>query len=170
MSNEYLDWIRDLHDEPLHSEDHNHWLILKCPWLSYPNQLGYKTIKLDEMPEGWYKAFGEQMCLEIEKALREVSDKDYDDGWAYEVFQIKEKYGELRWYDSGAPEPADSKITEIIEKYQNLSRHTCIECGAPAEWRSLGPGKGRSSGFIPLCDKCKKKHKETYTLINGEKS
>ena len=42
------------------------------------------------------------------------------------IFQIKEKYGELRVYD----DKLDVEIGFIIGKYERLSEHTCEICGA----------------------------------------
>jgi hypothetical protein len=64
-------------------------------------------ILLDDMPDGWRKAFGEQMCEEIREELIKAQERDpeggYDDGdkvvpylQGYYPIQIKEKYGQLR--------------------------------------------------------------------------
>ena len=39
------------------------------------------------------------------------------------------------------------EIFEIIEKYENLSYHTCINCGKPATKISTG-------WICPYCDNC----------------
>ena len=90
---------------------------------------------------GWYKAFGFQMCKEIKKAL-------LDDGGrkllrAYRITQIKEKYGELRWYTYGETPETD----RIIAKYTYISRHTCIDCVKSATCMTNGY-------ILPYCDKC----------------
>ena len=48
----------------------------------------WEYTELDNMPEGWRKAFGEQMCQEI---MDELVANDMVD--SYRIFQIKEKYG-----------------------------------------------------------------------------
>lgn len=48
----------------------------------------YSFTMLDEMPDGWRKAFGEQMCQDIKDELIEF---DYVN--KYSIAQIKEKYG-----------------------------------------------------------------------------
>lgn len=100
----------------------------------------YSRTHLDRIPEGWRIAFGEQFVNELTEAF----DK-YRPGFKNEYFitQIKEKYGSLRWYDFGIiPEAYD-----IVKKYENLSRKTCIECGEPATKISIGY-------ISPYCDKC----------------
>lgn len=94
--------------------------------------------ELDEMPTGWRKAFGIQMCKDIKKQLKK--DKYL---YRYRITQIKEKYGGLRWYDAGC----SKELYNIIQKYETLSYETCVECGKPAT--------KMSSGWIcPYCDDC----------------
>ena len=94
--------------------------------------------ELNSMPIGWRKAFGIQMCKEIKQAL-----KKHNYLYNYRIMQIKEKYGSLRWYDAGAPE----EIQTIINKYEDISYHTCISCGKPAKYLSTG-------WICPYCEKC----------------
>lgn len=101
----------------------------------------YSYTELDAMDRGWRKAFGERMCEEIRDALIEA---DYLD--EYRVAQIKEKYGELRWYDFGAPQ----SVHDIIEKYSYISRFICTHCGSIY-------GKEFSGGWIyTICENCAK--------------
>jgi len=89
----------------------------------------YSYTVLDDMPHGWRVAFGEKMCEEIRDRLVKSGCLD-----RYRVFQIKEKFGKLRWYDfffEGAC--VETTTTDIISKYEQLSVRTCILCGKPAE-------------------------------------
>lgn len=108
--------------------------------------------ELDQMPTGWRKKFGIKMCKEIKREL-----KKYGYLRKYRIMQIKEKYGTLRWYDNGSP---DGCVYPIIDKYENISYHTCIECGKPANYLSTG-------WISPYCKNCI--GDRTYTLINCEK-
>lgn len=101
----------------------------------------YNFTLLDEMPDGWRKAFGEMMCEEIKQELVRC---DYLD--EYMIIQIKEKYASLRWYDNGTP--IDCKVLEIIDKYSVLSENICMICGKPDV-----PITG-DAWFYPLCEKC----------------
>ena len=103
----------------------------------------YSYTELDAMPDGWRKAFGEAMCEEIMNELKESNALE-----GYRITQIKEKYGSLRWYSNYFTDG----LRKIIGKYETLSRHTCIDCGAPATvvttwWIS------------PYCDGCNPVHK-----------
>ena len=107
--------------------------------------------ELDVMPNGWRKAFGIQMCKEIKHALLKAGGREAL--YKYRITQIKEKYGELRWYD----EYSYLDVQKIIQKYEYISARTCIECGdvatgyTPIEyWRS------------PYCDNCKPKNSKYF--------
>ena len=57
----------------------------------------------------------------------------------------------LRWYDNGVPE--NSKVPEIIYKYERISEYTCINCGAFPDVRM-------TRGWIcPICKDCYDKNK-----------
>lgn len=96
--------------------------------------------ELDAMDAGWRKAFGIQMCKEIKAEL-----KKYKFLYKYRIIQIKEKWGYLHWYDGGTPK--DSKIYDIIRKYEQISAKTCVVCGKPATKMSTG-------WISPYCDDC----------------
>ena len=49
--------------------------------------------------------------------------------YKFRITDIKEKYGTLRLYCNGASD----EVYKIIDKYENLSYETCIECGNPAK-------------------------------------
>lgn len=99
----------------------------------------YSYTELDAVPEGWRKAFGEQMCEELREELVKHGLLN-----EYRIAQIKEKYGMLCWYDLGCTE---KMLHEIIPKYTALSKRTCIECGKPATKVSIG-------WVYPYCDVC----------------
>lgn len=96
--------------------------------------------ELDAMDAGWRKAFGIQMCKEIKAEL-----KKHKFLYKYRIVQIKEKWGYLHWYDGGTPK--DSKIYDIIRKYEQISAKTCVVCGKPATKMSTG-------WISPYCDDC----------------
>lgn len=104
----------------------------------------YEYTELDEMPDGWRIAFGEQLCEELKNELLEAGgEKALND---YMITQIKEKYGYLRWYDDGCTE---RWFREILPRYEHLSERTCIRCGKPATLISAG-------WISPWCDDCAK--------------
>lgn len=110
----------------------------------------YSYTELDAMPDGWCKAFGERMCEEIREALIEA-DCLYD----YRITQIKEKFGELRWYGSGAPR----SVFNIITKYSYISRFICMYCGSIY-------GREFNDGWIStICENCAK---ESFKISHND--
>lgn len=114
----------------------------------------YEYTELDEMPDGWRKAFGEQMCAEIKEALLEEGGEELLD--KYRVDQIKEKYGYLRWYDNFSTK----KVHDIINKYEVISSRTCINCGKPATKLSRG-------WICPWCDECGTDSEDEYMSLDN---
>ena len=113
-------------------------------WPGDPDNIpewNYEFTELDDMPDGWRTAFGEQMCEEIKQALLDEGGEKFLN--EYRIVQIKEKYGYLRWYDNWTT----NKIQQIIGKYENLSMKTCINCGKPATKMTTG-------WIMPFCDDC----------------
>lgn len=116
-------------------------------WPGNPEEIpeyDYEYTELDELPDGWRNAFGEQICEDLKRELLEAGgEKALND---YRITQIKEKFGGLRWYDDGC---TDRWYSEILPKYETLSERTCIRCGKPATLISTG-------WISPWCDECAK--------------
>lgn len=141
------------------SIEKNKELIEKYPWLLPRNRwtgevvdnYDYSFTELDDMPDGWRIAFGEEMCEEIQQALNELGKQAN----TFRILQIKEKFGYLRLYTNWYT----SKISNIIHKYEDMSRYICIECGAPASKITTG-------WINPWCDKCAENYHESTVDIN----
>lgn len=103
----------------------------------------YTWTELDAMPDGWRNAFGEMMCEEIKEELVRCNCLD-----EYLILDIKEKFGQLRWYDNGTP--IGCNVSQITDKYSVLSENICIICGKPDV-----PMTGTLPSHIsPLCKSC----------------
>lgn len=98
----------------------------------------YERTLLDDMEPGWRKAFGIQMCEELRAALIAADALD-----RYWVGDIKEKWGELRWYSWGGT----LTTADIEEDYLLLSRKICGKCGKPATHRG-------TAWVYPYCSEC----------------
>ena len=97
--------------------------------------------ELDSLEKGWRKAFGEDLCKDLRRALwKEGGLKAI---LRFRVTQIKEKFGSLRFYYVGGRE----EVWKVISKYENLSSKTCIVCGKPATYIT-------TSWIRPYCDDC----------------
>ena len=109
----------------------------------------YSYTELDSMPDGWRKAFGLQMCEELKQELIRINKID-----EFRIVQIKEKFGELRFYTNWTTD----EIEAIINKYTKLSRKTCIVCGKPATVITTG-------WISPFCNDCIKDINDNYEPI-----
>ena len=67
---------------------------------------------------------------------------DYAIAHNLRIFQIKEKFGTLRFYGS-----LDDTLDKMIEEAEKLSAITCEACGAPGRVRHTG-------WWLCLCDVC----------------
>lgn len=110
-----------------------------------PDDYDFSYTELDNMPDGWRSAFGLQMCRALKEIL--VKAEALTD---YRITDIKEKYGTLRWYDNGFPVKAKKEYLAWQFKYWDLSRRTCIKCGATATKTSVGY-------IAPYCTECASK-------------
>lgn len=73
-----------------------------------------------DIDEGWY-----QLVLDCDKELTKL-DPDYN------LHQVKEKFGELRYYIRQSDECGQNtlnEMNEIIRKYERLSSETCEATG-----------------------------------------
>lgn len=137
--------------------ERNKELCAKYPFIIPRNSLtnevlenyDYSWTKLDEMPQGWKKAFGENLCEEIKQALYD-SSLSLEQAKSYRIIKIKERFGMLRLCSNFFTREIDI----VIKKYEKLSIRTCSVCGAPAT-------KITKNWISPCCDKCIG-HKEKY--------
>ena len=86
------------------NKESNQKLIERFPFLiprnrwtgKVPEDYDYSYTELDSMPDGWRKAFGEQMCEDIREELAHAEYLDQ-----YRISQIKVKYGMTLAVQSG---------------------------------------------------------------------
>ena len=140
----------------------NKELLEKYPWL-YPvseytgkprENYDYSFTWMDDIPLGWNIAFGKQMVEELEALLEKYNYQD-----EYSICQIKEKFGGLRWYDNGFPTEGYEEYKEWLDKYEELSFKTCIDCGKPAKYFTRG-------WITPICEDCAKEYEYTEKQLS----
>lgn len=112
--------------------------LKRYPWLKGSSEDA--ICSFEWLPKGWVIAFGEELCQELDIALRKT-DKYHE---AY-VCEAKEKYGSLRLHLY----PFNQEIEEIILKYEIISEHVCENCGA-VDVPMLNIG----GWFSPYCKTC----------------
>ena len=72
------------------------------------------------IPEGWEKSFGADLRKELDDVLARENIE------AFEIIDVKEKWGELRIYFF----PHDDVIENVIDEYSIISRSICLACGS----------------------------------------
>lgn len=129
-----MDGIKEINEKYpyLNPENSGDWAYGNCDDESW----------YDCVPTGWRKLFLE-MCDDINTVLEKYNIPKTD----LKVHQVKEKYGDLRFYYGGLSDPANDEIHRIVNEYSNKSYYTCIECGKAATKQSR-------SWICPYCDNC----------------
>lgn len=151
MKRTFKEFLRDLFESITHIKRtfKNIRLCKRYPFLKPRNVWSdeiihncYNRTLFDDIPCGWRKVFGKQLCEELREELIK-----YNYLKEYRILQIKEKYGTLHIYDNGTPK--ESKIYDILNKYEDLSMCYCIYCGKHVRYVS--------EGWINyLCEDCAK--------------
>jgi hypothetical protein len=94
--------------------------------------------------EGWRQLLWD-LCVELEPHVQDLNRKlaTEEPPASFEVLQVKEKFGQLRFYVNHHSGPIDG----CIGKAKVLASTTCIDCGQPAQLST----KGR---WHVACDAC----------------
>jgi len=131
------------------------FLLPRYEWSQEPLEgYDYGFTNFDDLPRGWIKAFGIQMCEELRDIL---IDGDYLDN--YRILQWKEKFGQLRIYSNGIPKKIADQYYAWEAKYEKLSGETCYSCGKPGHLMKTG-------WILPYCEEC---FRETHPGQDYEK-
>ena len=104
---------------------------------------------IDEIPDGWRRAFGLDLLYELKTSL--IKDGCLD---TFAFTQIKEKFGTLRIYATGY----DKNTRNVIAKYEELSQYFCVHCGKRAKYISQG-------WICPWCEDCVREIRDTVKPI-----
>jgi hypothetical protein len=76
----------------------------------------YSRIEVDE---GWY-----QLVIDCDNELSKIDPK-------YSLFQVKEKFGGLRYYFQSSEPGLRDEMDEIVAKYEEIASKTCEATGLP---------------------------------------
>ena len=76
----------------------------------------YKSIDVDE---GWY-----QLIVDCDKELTAIDPN-------YQIFQIKQKFGGLRYYVHPSQSDTSKAMHEVVTKYEKIAAATCEATGNP---------------------------------------
>ena len=153
---EYLSLGRSDEQDKEMVKEYNKELIEKYPWCIPPDRwdplyvhpqginpdYDYTWTMLDDMPDGWRIAFGEDFCADIQAIYETLPETTKQ---LFYPAQIKEKFGALRVYWNVAVDG----MSDVIRKYEEKSHGICVNCGKPATLISTG-------WICPWCDDCAK--------------
>ena len=129
----------------------NSLLVMNYPFLlpldyqrKVPKDYDFTYTEIDMLPKGWHSIMCD-MCVNLLGYFRDHNIDPY----AFHIDQLKEKFGSIRLYYSLHLEDKfdDEGIDAIIQKYEELSEHTCCECGNEATLMSKG-------WICPYCKDC----------------
>jgi len=88
--------------------------------------------------DGWFDLIKE-LCVELD---------NLDLGEEFEVGQVKEKFGGLRFYVQDTPEDKSKIVNSLIMEAERKSFSTCENCGASGETCS------KKAWLKTLCETC----------------
>lgn len=126
---------------------------------------GHDWTELSAMPTGWRRAIGLEMVEDLRTVLLAVGGEEALHSYA--IDQIKEKYGDLRWYTSGpegVSEEACAWVGRVEELYCAICGRVCIVCGSMEDVRCA------DGWIVPICrnEKGFESAKELPKLEAGE--
>ena len=124
-----------------------------------------KMHEVGDLYEGWRKTFVPDMIDELCDALGPYVED-------FEVYQIKEKFGNLRIYwgwkhrdytddENKDRKEIDDAVKSIIDKYRKISYCTCVQCGGKATFLS-------DYWVIPWCDNCRDRKNGVFGIIKDD--
>jgi hypothetical protein len=76
----------------------------------------WKSIDVDE---GWY-----QLIIDCDKELIAIDPN-------YQIFQVKQKFGGLRYYFQPSQSDTSVAMREVVAKYEDIASKTCSATGGP---------------------------------------
>lgn len=92
-----------------------------------------------ECGDGWFKILYD-LSKKIQKLIDEKKVSNY-----FSVYQIKEKFGFLRYY----PNFSTYEIDELIDQAEEKSMVTCEQCGKKGKIKDIG-----GHWYMTLCNSC----------------
>jgi len=131
-----------------------------------------------ECHDGWFDLIY-NLCSDIKDWYMNNESRHYDENYEnyevkkgiqphFQVQQVKEKFGTLRFYIGFAPKA----IHDLIRKAENDSYFICERCGDDVrthEFDGYHSYYRDDLGWVQtLCDKCLKKEIERVGLVDGD--
>lgn len=115
----------------------------------YPHlfpERGFHGISIDV---GWYDL--------VQELIEKIDEIVKANNVTFTIFQIKSKFGGLRFYYGFECENNDSvidkTISDLVDKYEKMSYLTCERCGAKAD-NPTQFHKVKGGWIYTVCDNC----------------
>ena len=119
-------------------KEHTQYLLATYPTFFRPKNLG-SLMRFGFPGDGWYGII-KALCEDLAAM---------DLGPEFEVVQVKEKFGTLRFYVQGVTEANWEKARARITQAEQASARTCERCGEPGK---IGT---RQAWILTLCRRCR---------------
>jgi hypothetical protein len=121
------------------TEDLELKLVKRWPtWFDVDDDIQHTLMPFGfEHGDGWFSLVW-RLCAQLEAPVARL---EQETGRAFEVFQVKEKFGGLRFYCNCS----NDEIDKLIAAAEQESQRTCDVCGQPGK-----PRKG--SWILTRCD------------------
>lgn len=100
-----------------------------------------------ECGDGWYELI-DTLCEQLQ-TLCDDENIDAEEPFQVKAFQVKEKWGGLRFYVNNG----SSMMSEVISMAERMSRRVCYNCG------SMDRVTFTKGWIVPLCHSCMEKEK-----------
>jgi hypothetical protein len=109
-----------------------------------------------EVDEGWY-----QLIIDCDKELSQIDPK-------YDLFQVKEKFGGLRYYFQSSNPGLRDEMDAVVARYEEIAGRTCEATGKPGVlmksvgncFKTLNPEYAESTLHYAKYSQVKKKIEE----------
>lgn len=163
--------------EPTKKQKRNYEIIKEYPFLLPKNRwdkglriigecaFDFTWTEVSALPKGWLIAFGAPLLKELKNAIIKYEEVFL---YNYMITDIKEKYGNLRWYDNGATK----EMYKVIDKYEELSYNKCIICGKDGKVSSeqvwLEPLCPEHTEINNVSEDLLKEYEEAYDKLGGK--
>jgi len=118
---------------------------------------------LFECDDGWFNIiYGLSSAIDFfrmiyEDTLVQLDEVDSEHEFDYQVFQVKEKFGSLRYYTKGR---VDKFSEQFIEQYEHISGSICEICGSDNARTKTSKWRLKS-----LCENCCEEHNKVVAKI-----
>jgi len=96
------------------------------------------------------------LLIELGETIQQILAEEQVPEAEYQVYQVKEKHGGLRWYDNSSDLPLrpQKRILEAVKEAERRAWKTCEMCGAP------GNQRGEGWWIKTLCKTCRDKRNQ----------